>query len=244
MITAGIVINWPNSDEYIEINLDDLEQLTTITSTLDFWRKQETFVRYNTGSEVKRLHDGAIELTLQYEKQKNSHIDPSDCLWGNTSITLVAGEDSGQAQWRGSDDSSSDGLYSWKRISNGLLKEKKRVVTSRLQRNQARFRNALLACETSCVLTGESSIDALEAAHIIPSKEGGAEVIQNGILLRADIHRLYDAGKFLIDPSGQITYIDDISPTYLKILNAARIPDETIKRTRSALLHQWMKNII
>lgn len=41
---------------------------------------------------------------------------------------------------------------------------------------------------------------ALEAAHIVPySGEGGHEV-RNGLLLRADFHRLFDAGLVSVTP--------------------------------------------
>jgi len=33
-----------------------------------------------------------------------------------------------------------------------------------------------------------------EAAHVHPYADGGEHALPNGLLLRADIHRLYDAG--------------------------------------------------
>ncbi len=45
-----------------------------------------------------------------------------------------------------------------------------------------------------CAISTEHSLPALEAAHIRGYAEGGAHDVRNGLLLRADIHRLYDAG--------------------------------------------------
>ena len=52
----------------------------------------------------------------------------------------------------------------------------------------------------SCAVSGEHSLPALEAAHIRPYAEGGSHEIGNGILLRADIHRLFDQGFVTVTP--------------------------------------------
>jgi putative restriction endonuclease len=46
----------------------------------------------------------------------------------------------------------------------------------------------------SCAITSEKTLPALEAAHIKPYKEGGVHRVENGILLRSDVHRLFDSG--------------------------------------------------
>jgi putative restriction endonuclease len=48
------------------------------------------------------------------------------------------------------------------------------------------------AYERACALTGEHSLPALEAAHIIPFALCGPHDVQNGLLLRADLHGLLD----------------------------------------------------
>ena len=45
-----------------------------------------------------------------------------------------------------------------------------------------------------CAISQEKVLPALEAAHIKPFRAGGEHKIQNGILLRSDIHKLFDAG--------------------------------------------------
>ena len=48
--------------------------------------------------------------------------------------------------------------------------------------------------ERRCAITREKTLPVLEAAHIKPYGESGPHSIQNGILLRADIHKLFDTG--------------------------------------------------
>jgi putative restriction endonuclease len=43
-------------------------------------------------------------------------------------------------------------------------------------------------------VTDEHSLPALEAAHIRPYGNGGEHEVPNGLLLRSDIHRLFDKG--------------------------------------------------
>lgn len=50
-----------------------------------------------------------------------------------------------------------------------------------------------------CAVTGERVLPTLDAAHVLPVKEKGPNIVQNGLLLRTDIHRLFDAGYATIE---------------------------------------------
>ena len=54
--------------------------------------------------------------------------------------------------------------------------------------------------ERRCAVTRERTLPALEAAHIRPYAQGGSHEPRNGILLRRDIHALYDSGYVTITP--------------------------------------------
>jgi putative restriction endonuclease len=51
-----------------------------------------------------------------------------------------------------------------------------------------------------CAVTRERTLPALDAAHIRPFAEGGVHEASNGVLLRRDIHSLFDAGYVTITP--------------------------------------------
>jgi len=51
-----------------------------------------------------------------------------------------------------------------------------------------------------CAVTNEKTLPALEAAHIKDYSQSGPHRTNNGLLLRADIHRLFDDGYVTIDP--------------------------------------------
>ena len=51
-----------------------------------------------------------------------------------------------------------------------------------------------------CAVTQERTLPALEAAHIRPYGDGGEHEASNGLLLRRDIHSLFDAGYVTVTP--------------------------------------------
>lgn len=51
-----------------------------------------------------------------------------------------------------------------------------------------------------CAVTQERTLPALEAAHIRPYSDGGEHEASNGLLLRRDIHSLFDAGYVTVTP--------------------------------------------
>jgi putative restriction endonuclease len=57
------------------------------------------------------------------------------------------------------------------------------------------------AYERRCAVTNERTLPALDAAHIKPYSESGQHVVSNGILMRRDLHALFDRGYITITPS-------------------------------------------
>lgn len=55
-----------------------------------------------------------------------------------------------------------------------------------------------------CAVTREKALPALEAAHIRPFSETESHHVRNGLLLRSDIHRLFDAGYVTVTPEYRV----------------------------------------
>ncbi len=88
-------------------------------------------------------------------------------------------------------------------LSNDGKKEERfgSPLTVHPRLGQGSFRLAVTdAYHGACAVTGEHSLPALEAAHIRSYSEGGEHEISNGLLLRSDIHRLYDKGYVTVSP--------------------------------------------
>ena len=54
-----------------------------------------------------------------------------------------------------------------------------------------------------CAVTGERTLPILDAAHIRPYGAGGDHEITNGLLLRTDVHRLFDLGYVTVSGDGR-----------------------------------------
>jgi putative restriction endonuclease len=82
-------------------------------------------------------------------------------------------------------------------------------VLVRPRLGQAAFRLAVTeAYGRACAATDEHSLPALEAAHIVPFTEDGPHDVSNGLLLRSDLHRLFDRGYLSVDADNRLLVSD------------------------------------
>ena len=81
------------------------------------------------------------------------------------------------------------------------------------------FRESVIAAYAGkCAITGCSILAVLEAAHIIPYRGAHTDKMSNGLLLRVDLHRLFDRKLLAIDPET------------MKVLLAPRIEESEYKK--------------
>jgi putative restriction endonuclease len=86
-----------------------------------------------------------------------------------------------------------------------------RPVAPRL--GQGTFRVEVLdAYSRACAVTQEHSLPALEAVHIRSYSKAGPHDVRNGLLLRADLHRLFDKGYVTVTVKNQL----EVSPRLRK----------------------------
>lgn len=72
-------------------------------------------------------------------------------------------------------------------------------VLTKVRLGQGAFRVLVTdAYSRRCSITGEKTLPVLEAAHIKPYSDAGPHFISNGVLLRSDIHKLFDSGYLTI----------------------------------------------
>ena len=72
-------------------------------------------------------------------------------------------------------------------------------ILQKVRLGQGAFRVLVTdAYKRRCSISGEKTLLVLEAAHIKPYSLTGPHTISNGLLLRSDIHKLFDAGYLTI----------------------------------------------
>ena len=80
---------------------------------------------------------------------------------------------------------------------------------------QGGFRSLVLdAYGKQCAITREHTEPVLEAAHIVPYRDGGAHSLSNALLLRSDFHTLFDRGYVTVTPNYILEVSDSIREHY------------------------------
>ena len=116
------------------------------------------------------------------------------------------------------------------------------------RRGQPKFRQTLIEVfDKKCAATGCSVIGLLEAAHIVPHKDLVNYEPSNGLLLRTDIHTLFDLGMLKIKPDGKIEIEDTLmQDSHYKEIQGRkiffpRLANKEIDKFRAALLERYQK---
>jgi hypothetical protein len=126
------------------------------------------------------------------------------------------------------------------------LDERTRALIPVVQRQgQPEFRNQLIqAYGGRCAITDCDAIDALEAAHISPYLGPKTNHVSNGLLLRADIHTLFDRSLLSIDDERMtvIIHVDLKSTTYRNLDGTAiHLPTNPAQRPDIAAVRHHRK---
>ena len=94
--------------------------------------------------------------------------------------------------------------------------KKKTSHLSTMREGQAQFKlDVSRAYDYKCCISGEKTPELLQAAHIQAYISKESNHIQNGLLLRIDLHKMYDSGLLTIDDSYQVHISKKVtSPDY------------------------------
>jgi len=101
-----------------------------------------------------------------------------------------------------------------------------------------------------CTVTGEKTLPVLEAAHIKPVSKGGEHRVDNGLLLRSDLHRLFDLGYVTVTPAGSFRVSPKLKETWLNgrayydLDNKLVRPPERDTFRPSALALEWHNDVV
>ncbi|MGY5120543.1 HNH endonuclease [Streptomyces sp. 900105755] len=117
-----------------------------------------------------------------------------------------------------------------------------RAATVRVRLGQAAFRKRLLDEQGQvCAFTGPAPAAVLEAAHLYSFAADGRHHAQGGLLLRRDLHRLFDLGLIAVEPHRGTL---DIAPALAAFADYTRLHSRPVtvplsKGHRSWLTAHW-----
>lgn len=151
---------------------------------------------------------GVIRMVFENTRRKRVQ----QFFWKDADARQFVEMTDGDVEWRNASDPESTRPFNPTNLEDGR-KKIERMVTQR--QGQPAFRNALLAAYNNrCAITGCTIDDVLEAAHISPYLGKHTNHVTNGLLLRADVHTLFDRGLIKIHRDYRVTAQDDVKAIY------------------------------
>lgn len=247
MAKFEIRIQWALSSEHISLDFGQLKEGDFLTTT-EVWadKKDPGPHTYEAVcSQVKKSPEtDHFEVLLSYKKELNPHLKDKWISWGDFRIVIKKTDDSITGEMpefkasAASDGSTPNAIA--KKVTIlfcDLYQEAYESVNRRIRLGQTEMRADLMHLDTCCVISGETTEQALEAAHIVDAKNGGVAHIRNSFLLRADLHNLFDANVLSITTDGTWSIQSKkMSPDYESLIKSnPRLNDATLERISEAL---------
>ena len=251
MTISGLIvkIKWQESVEFVPLSLT-AESDKGFIDTYEIWDSKER-IEYRARYKRTINTDGTYRFDLDYRSDNNALREKwPDIDLGQSRIDIMRNMKDGRAFW-----TSSTQPEIWDGPSKNCeillapflddereIHRENRLVISRP--GQTMLRAMLLAIDGCCAITKEKTHAALEAAHINGVADRGTDAVGNGILLRADLHRLYDRGVFDILPNGNIVLGPNLSAEYRELLKKSKIDSRIIARIHQNLEKRRLQNEI
>ena len=245
----AIIIEWKDEEgrkcpEHLDIDSDhlDADEIKNLKETKQWFPDEEAFIYWKVKCSLEERDNGDLEIVVKYTQNQQDDgtllgyikRDKIRYFFGKNRIIVGRDPETGQALWTGKDPDENDQAQ-WKVIGRPRL----RINREQLDR-ESRFRDNILDADGRCVISKETTRAVLDAAHLRPVEEGGEECIENGFILRTDLHRLFDRGMFFISPEdGTIVFDKNLSKYYKELLCHSRLPQPTRCRVREALQERW-----
>ena len=240
-----IEAQWENVTERIRLDYGSSNQLTQVHSR-ENWKGKIGMVIYTPRVLSHAFEDGCYSVELAYLKSDHAHFPDDvrkDVYWGRMQLVFrfkggipVLNRD--DMHWLGEGENGPPTQVEIRKEESAELIE----TAIKVRKRQQRFKRELcnLAKPPRCEISGETMEELLDAAHIIAVADGGSDEVENGLLLRADLHRLYDADCFRICPDGslELTPKKELPSSYkesFKTWSVQGIKPEVMQRIRLSL---------
>jgi hypothetical protein len=235
MNSLRLQIQWDSAIEYIRISPGSSTARNIRTE--EDWLDGSALKVYNPRVVSRAIEiDGSERIVLEYLAEDHDEPRGSRVIWGKSNITIASDRSSATVVWVSSPVRSDDGQAPCLVINELTPTEAQREEISRIKRSQAKFKAELLRRESQCAASGEKLSAVLEAAHIQDVEHLGPSIPENGILLRSDLHKLFDDGYFSIAEDGAWLFHSSLPQSYREQFHSARISSDIYERVKDFIL--------
>lgn len=230
-------INWHDESELILID-DQSTKPGDLIETYARWAGYPQTTIYKATVVEYKKSKNTRKLVLSYDQKVNKDQALDNDAWGETTLTIDIKKKEATAYWKNIPSwPPTEGNAPCTYVSSDLYEDLGYSLISRRNRRQNKFRDELLRLDGCCALTGDTTPICLEAAHIVEVKNKGAFNVTNGFLLRADLHKLFDAGILKIDRSGaaSLSATEGLSDYYVRSAQSWRLKPHVARRLSNSL---------
>jgi hypothetical protein len=238
-VPQTLIVPWNSGNEVL--NLDDIK--TKLKSLTHGATVQTTEHRTDGSHDVvyqpllTRSPDG---FTLTYKDKgswlnEQEKLEEADGLTGNAEYCerVVKGEAKWSCIWCG-DERSDEAIP----FDCTLSKTTRENTSVKRAVRDAKFRKLIFGPKPKCLITGETVESVLEAAHIHEVKHEGTDTIDNGFVMRSDIHKLFDSHVLTVSSEGKFS-MNPVPKSYEYLLKNG----QWIEEPKILNLRRYVKNI-
>jgi hypothetical protein len=238
-VPQTLIVPWNSGIEVL--NLDDIEgKLKSLTPGAAV---QTTEHRMDGSHDVVYqpiLTQSPDGFTLTYKDKgswlnEQEEIEEADGLMGKAQYSkkVVKGEEKWSCIWFG-DEKSGEVIP----FDCALLKTTREHTSVKRAVRNAKFRRLIFGPNPKCLITGETVESVLEAAHIHEVKHEGTDTIDNGFVMRSDIHKLFDSHVLTVSSEGKFS-MNPVPKSYEYLFKNGQWIDEP----KILNLQRYVKNI-
>lgn len=239
MTSYTLHIQWHHETEFFSFDDKKAPRPGSTLRTRAIWDNYPEDTEYVTEVvEYRKQHKSKRVLKLRYDQLNNSGQALENQVWGIATLNFDLEKLNATATWTSDKPNRLiDGTAPAMLLPARLHEDLGREIATRQIRRQQKLRKDLIKLDPCCALTGETTLAVLEAAHIIDVKSKGAFDISNGLLLRADLHRLFDSGTLTIATNGAVSISPNSSTSkyYLNCAKSWKLKPAELARISNAL---------
>lgn len=182
----GSLSKWANENDITPLAIDEIRDPAEFANVARLLSKTDIFIERNARG--NHMYSSALNIYERYLGALATNTFPQGLAKSATAAELKVAEAVASELWEFIPNDDEDG--------------RRKVIAEVVRRQgQPKFRKSLVdAYAGRCAITGSSTLCTLQAAHVTPYLGAHTNVVSNGILLRADIHTLWDLHLLAVDP--------------------------------------------
>ena len=215
--------------------IDDIRIYIVSSKALTIWKPEDRTIEIDGSKDISLIGVDLKELRGKISKAQQEKKENPTSKGGNPTKRILIEANLLESEWKevifGPDETAiplsegdveADASDFSPEDAEKAKEEVARAVA--LRRGQPKFRKKLLSIyHSTCAVTRTSLPPILEAAHIVPYMGEKTNHVTNGILLRADIHTLFDLGLLGINQNYEVVVSSSMKKTDYEVYNGRKI---------------------